>query len=256
MHQQVQPMGITIHYSGKLDDVKALPGLLREVKGFCRQRVWPCREVDARIVGVAERFKTVSEKKKRTREGGEFSDCIVQTEEVKVADRERGVLISPHPESETLALVFNRDGELCHYFPSPKPRRYLEMKSLFCKTQFAPIETHIAICELLHVVQDRHFPGLKVTDEGEYWQTGDREVLARNLGIISSMMEKIEAALTNPDDRSRIGKTIRRAVEDAAAAQGKPRPSKKKGLKVVRGKEIVIREPGWKRKYRHETDEN
>ncbi|MBM4046591.1 MAG: hypothetical protein FJ279_15880 [Planctomycetes bacterium] len=249
-------MGITIHYSGKLDDVKALPDLLREVKGFCQQRGWRCREVDERVVGIAERFKTVSEKKKRTREGAEFSDCVVHTEEVKIADRQRGVLIWPHRESETLALVFNKEGELCRYLPDPKPRRYFEMKSLFCKTQFAPIETHIAICELLHLVQDRCFANLKVTDEGQYWETGDRDLLARNLGIISSMMEKIEAALTNPADRSRIGKTIRGAVEDAAAAQGKPRPSRKQGLKVVRGKGIVIREPGWKRTYRHETDDN
>jgi hypothetical protein len=59
------------------------------------------------------------------------------------------------------------------------------------KTQFASIEVHIATCELLCSVKDNYMPGLKVTDEGRYWETGDREKLAMHLGFISGKMREL-----------------------------------------------------------------
>jgi hypothetical protein len=67
-------------------------------------------------------------------------------------------------------------------------------KSVFwviIKTQFASIEVHIATCELLCSVKDNYMPGLKVTDEGRYWETGDREKLAMHLGFISGKMREL-----------------------------------------------------------------
>jgi hypothetical protein len=48
-------MGVTIHYSGQLDDPAGLPELLLGVKHFF-QRGWAYNEADERVIGRAERL--------------------------------------------------------------------------------------------------------------------------------------------------------------------------------------------------------
>jgi len=49
-------MGVTIHYSGQLDDLPRLSGLLLGVKHFCFKRRWVYREAEERIIGQAGRL--------------------------------------------------------------------------------------------------------------------------------------------------------------------------------------------------------
>lgn len=189
-------MGVTIHYSGQLDDPARLPELLLGVKHFCFKRGWAFREADERIIGRAERlvFNEV-DVSGQLNDGApiNWKDIHCDTEVLDVDDHIRGLIIDVHPDCETVHLLFNRQGLLKSYAPQA-PGYYTEQEYFSVKTQFAPIEVHIAICGLLHFVKDNYMPGLEVVDEGRYWETGDREKLAMYLGFINDKMRELMEA--------------------------------------------------------------
>ena len=65
----------------------------------------------------------------------------------------------------------------------------------FIKTQFAPVENHIAIIKLLKYIQQKYISNLDVYDEGEYWQTGDEKILKRKIDFLNSVMDQLEDVL-------------------------------------------------------------
>ena len=225
-------MGITIHYSGKLDDPRVLTDLLTAARHFCFQRKWKYIDVDDRILGTVERWIS-------------SDDDQVHTKESPIDDTMRGIIVQPHPESESVFLTFNQDGELCFYLPEPEPGHYWENKLLFTKTQFAPLDVHISICELLHLIRDKYFPSLRVVDEGEYWETHDPAHLAQNLGKLNAIMDQVANALQDPDNP--ITQEIQRAVDDTKGKDAKKGKRKRKGLKFERGAKISLPDPLWKR---------
>jgi len=225
-------MGITIHYSGKLDDPRVLPDLLTAARHFCFQRKWKYIDVDDRILGTVERWIP-------------SDDEQVRTKESPIDNTMRGIIIQPHPESESVFLTFNQDGELCFYMPEPEPGHFWENKLLFTKTQFAPLDVHISICELLRLVRDKYFPSLRVVDEGEYWDTRDPARLAQNFGKLNEIMDQVANALQDPDHP--LTQEIQRAVDDTKGEDAKKDKRKKKGLAFERGAKIKLSDPLWKR---------
>ena len=77
--------------------------------------------------------------------------------------------------SEPLYLVFGTSGRIQN----------------FVKTQFAGVETHIKIVELLEQVRPL-FTRLELEDEGGYAQTKDRQRLAREMEDVDIMIAKIK----------------------------------------------------------------
>lgn len=229
-------MGITIHYHGQLEDPGVLPDLLMAARHFCFQRHWKYHDVDDRILGTLERWIPAA---------GE----VVRTESTPVDDTLRGILISPHKMCETVVLTFNQHGMLCFYLPEPQPGRYWEEKYLSTKTQFAPLDIHISICELLHLVQDRFFPSLEVTDEGDYFQTNDPLRLAQNIATLGAAMDNLEAAMKDQD-------TGQDAVDGAEEGDDKPRRERKRKIRVERGKQLTVGEPMWKRGHGESANKN
>jgi len=239
-------MGITIHYSGKLANLRALPELLITARYFCFQRGWEYSEVDERVIGEVERWTTTDVRNEELSDDEtDWTDTTVETSIHPLDDVQRGIVIDPHPESEAVSLVFNQAGELCYYLPTVEKNQYWESKRLFTKTQFAPLETHIAICELLHLIQARHFPELRVNDEGEYFETGDRARLEARFGLLDALMNRVQAALSDEDSDDPLGEAIRGAAEQAEENAEKPR--KKKKLNLERGKKIETADPIWHR---------
>jgi len=233
-------MGVTIHYNGKLDDPRALDELFITAKRFCHEHHWQFQEIDERVIGKVER--SIVDK-----EEPETNTVYYTSVHAPIDDRQRGLLIQPHPESETVWLTFNQDGELCFYLPESKSGHYWENKLLFTKTQFAPIAIHIAICDLLHQIQDRHFPSMEVYDEGEYFETRDRERLAQRIGFLNTVMDHLEQKLADADTDDPAVTAIRDAVDQADDLAGKSKKNKKRKLSVERGKKITTRDPEWKR---------
>jgi hypothetical protein len=225
-------MGITIHYSGKMDDPRLLPDLLTAARHFCFQRKWKYIDVDDRILGTVERWIP-------------SDDEHVRTQESRIDDTLRGIIIQPHPKSESVFLTFNQGGELCFYMPESEPGHYWENKLLFTKTQFAPLDIHISICELLQLVRDKYFPSLCVVDEGEYWETRDPAHLAQNFGKLNAIMDQVANARQDPDHP--LTQEIQRAVDDPKGTDVKQDKRKQKGFSIERGAKIKLPDPLWKR---------
>jgi hypothetical protein len=225
-------VGITIHYSGTLDDLRVLPDLLTAARHFCFQRRWKYIDVDDRILGTVERWVP-------------SDDEQFHTQESPIDDTLRGIIAQPHPESESVWFTFNQSGELCFYMPKPEPGHYWENKFLFTKTQFAPLDVHISICEFLQLIRDKYFPSLRVVDEGEYWETHDPARLARNLGKLTAIMDQLGEALQDPEHPLTL--KIQGAVDDTEDKDAQKDERKKKGLSFERGARINLPDPLWKR---------
>ncbi len=227
-------MGITIHYSGKLDDLRVLPDLLTAARHFCFQRRWRYINVDDRILGTVERWIP-------------SDDEQVRTITAPIDDTLRGIIIRPHPKSESVFLTFNQEGELCFYMAQSQPGLYWENKLLFTKTQFAPLDIHISICELFQLLRDNYFPNLHVEDEGEYWETHDPARLAENFARLNALIDQIAEALQDPEHP---------LTQEIHSALGDDDERKQEGLRFERGASIRLSEPLWKRGHGRSASRN
>jgi hypothetical protein len=97
----------------------------------------------------------------------------------------RGLVLHPHESCDPFRLEFDRD-------------LYVQE---FVKTQFAPVEVHLGVIELLRLLAPE-FERLTVEDDGEYWDTSDVSVLARH---IQKCMHVLEDELRNRPDSQAVG---------------------------------------------------
>jgi hypothetical protein len=68
----------------------------------------------------------------------------------------------------------------------------------FIKTQFAPVEIHIAVIKLLKYIQQKYISNLDVYDEGDYWQTGnDQKFLKGKIDFLNAAINHLENVLNS-----------------------------------------------------------
>ena len=151
-------MGVTIHFEGRLRDLPSFAAVLSLARGFSDAHHWPCWPIEQTHVTL---------KRVRNEEDWDYSGPV------------NGLAIEPHTDSEPFRLEFDRDLYLQEY----------------CKTQFAPIEVHLQVVELLNLLKPL-FENLQVTDEGEYFETGDLALLTQHR---NSCFEVIDQYLAEPD---------------------------------------------------------
>jgi hypothetical protein len=181
-------MGVAIHYHGALDDPTQLDSALSMLKSACAQRNWLYRELDFEASGQFE-YET-----SHTVPGPlpGWEDIITETHIIEMDTRWRGLIIEPHTDCESLVLMFE-----------PKEARLMMLMSigetqclsyyLSVKTQFAPVETHVTICEVLHRLQNEFGPTqLIVSDESEYFDRQDMNALLKMRGTIERAMNNTE----------------------------------------------------------------
>ena len=132
-------MGVTIHYEGSLRDDAAVDSLIEIASDYAQRLGWPIDSID--------------DSKNTIHQVGNVSDG----DELEPV---RGFIIRPHENSEPLRFEFDE-------------KRFLQG---FVKTQFAPIQVHIQIIDLLRQLSFC-FVDLSVSDEGEYWDTSDQDTL-------------------------------------------------------------------------------
>jgi len=131
-------MGITIHWEQKEKKNKIPEKVVRECIGF--------------VEDVAKKEK--------------WEIWFVQKED----KNDLIISVSPHPESETVVLIFkkNRSGECI-------------LENAFCKTQYAGFEIHKKVCKLLHAINQAYIP-LRVYDEAKYYGVWDEAKGKENFG--------------------------------------------------------------------------
>jgi hypothetical protein len=160
-----------------------------------------------------------------TEEVADYADVLEWTYETFDEPPLTGICVTPHAECETLMLLFDGKGVLRN--PVLLGGKYDEF--VFVKTQFAGVETHISLCKLLRHLKERYFAELDVNDEGEYWETNDRSLLASRLSAINSVMDSLAEALEHIPKPARgatageITGLVEKAAEDVFDETGNAR---------------------------------
>ena len=241
-------MGITIHYKGKLENRARFAEMLDAARLYCAEQRWHALEVDERIIGHVERIVGRRETQVEI-EGVEGTEVESLTQAFPIDDTMRGLIITVHRKSEPVWLTFNEAGEMVYYMAMNDVGEYWENKSLFTKTHFAGVETHIAVCEFLHWLQDNYVPGLEVYDEGGYFESGDRDKLEHAFGFLNGIMDRLQDALENLDEDDSEMNALRDVIEASLnePTEENPKPKRKRKIKVERGKGIANPDPQWKR---------
>lgn len=158
-------MGVTIHYRGTLRDPRKLDEFCEEVRALIEPWGWEARPYEAtsnkiRIMAYAT----------GKHEGRAVAGRLLSTYRI------RGLILLPHFACEPVPILIETHSGLLMDFEAPPDRSTLE-PGTFVKTQFAPIEIHERICKLLYEIREGFIPDLDVSDEGDYFRTGDREIL-------------------------------------------------------------------------------
>ncbi|MDH3669886.1 MAG: hypothetical protein OES46_01825 [Gammaproteobacteria bacterium] len=132
-------MSITIHFEGTLKDETAYEAVVSEASNLATEMSWPARPISEKKVTLL-RVK-----------GEKDWDYVGPV---------KGIEIRPHENSDPLRLVFDRQLYVQEYI----------------KTQFAPVEIHVAVSDFLKRLEP-YFESFNVTDEGEYYDTNNLKKL-------------------------------------------------------------------------------
>ncbi|MCI0513003.1 hypothetical protein L0128_07330 [candidate division KSB1 bacterium] len=177
-------MGISIHYRGTIKDPSMIPPLQEELADICQSMKW--------------NYQLWNEDWNLP-----FDASIKSTErgiEVKGHVPLKGINIHFDPKDESLALLFNPQRQLTSFVQEilrhdgtlPKDYTWISVK-----TQFGSVNSHIAVIKLLRYLQQSYITDLEVHDEGQYWETNDKERLLELRGFLFNRMAELEKALSD-----------------------------------------------------------
>lgn len=144
-------MGVTIHFEGQLKSNADYDKVMMTAKTF------------AETNNMAFSFFEATDK---------LLQRVIDEEDWDYIGATRGIIIQPHDTSDPLILEFDTDNYIQEY----------------CKTQFSDIIIHSKVVSLLKQIEDC-FIDLQVTDEGEFWETGNIELLTTHFNNCFLVME-------------------------------------------------------------------
>jgi len=155
-------MGITIHYQGSINDVSLIDTVTNELQDITEELNW--------------------------------SDILIDDDKLNI----KGILILPPKDCEPLSFLFDKStGVLKHCiilsFDDMGEDHY---RYNHVKTQFAPIQVHITIIKLLKYLKSKYINNISVTDEGDYWETEDAELLQSKFDFLDEMINVVAGAFS------------------------------------------------------------
>ena len=174
-------MGVSIHYRGKINDIGLVEKLCDEISDI------------AKTMGCSSTIldDDWSIEPNATLEAGGRIEGELGL---------KGIQITPHPESEPLALFFDRDGNLRSLMSMlmildgtiPPEKSWISMK-----TQFAGADTHVWVIGFLKYLKKHYISDLEVSDESNYWDTGDRKELEEKIAFLDSKIKQLSATISS-----------------------------------------------------------
>jgi hypothetical protein len=174
-------MGITIFYKGTLTDITRINEIISEVKDICQIMKWKYQESDDDWSLPCD--GALVKKGKHLKISGNLGL--------------KGIGFQPHQHSEWVDLYFDNKGMI--WTPVFKAMHTDEPDKMGCmngvKTQFAPVNTHVAIVKLLRHLKNKYIHDLEVIDDGGYWESDNVETLEAARNSIFGAMDKLENAL-------------------------------------------------------------
>jgi len=170
-------MGLSFHYNGSFSAKASLPAMIEEVKGIAERFQW---EYHIYEKGFPEN----------------------NFDKTHYNQNISGISFTPE-ECETVWLCFLSDGKmssptnLWFYGNSEdkEEQEYLYMLSV--KTQYAGIEIHKLLIHLLKYLNTKYFQDFTVTDEGQYWETGDEKLLQDTFKRYTYLIDSFAASIEN-----------------------------------------------------------
>ena len=157
-------MGVTIHYEGQLIDEASYDGVIRAAKAYAEEEGWPTEPIESSEVTLL---------RVRNEEDWDYTGPV------------KGIAIYPHTDCDSIRLEFDHDLYIQEY----------------TKTQFAGAEIHLKVLGLLRTIMP-FFRKLKVEDEGEYWDTGNMDILTEHLQWSQKVIE--EEFKKSPSGRMKV----------------------------------------------------
>ena len=138
-----------------------------------------------------------------TNEVADICDVLIWNYRVTADDTVEGISVTPE-NCETLTLTFLPDGKLAS-------RVFIlygmsDDAYIFTKTQFAGVDTHVAIIRLLRYLSSKYFESFELIDEGGFWETDDVAVLRAQFKQYEATLDAVTDALK--DFRTVQGETV------------------------------------------------
>ena len=169
-------MGITIHYNGRFKQDASLSEMIDEVTDIANVNQW--------------KYQTFKTKLPYKQGKGIVGDSDLY-----------GMLLNV-PDCESVMLTFLDDRRLVNPFwlhliekGDKDEEEYRYMAST--KTQFGGVDAHLRIIHLLKYLSVKYFDEFELTDEAQYWETGDADKARKLFNFLGSMINKLGAALSN-----------------------------------------------------------
>ncbi|MDH5443957.1 MAG: hypothetical protein OEY52_00280 [Gammaproteobacteria bacterium] len=145
-------MGVTIHFEGQLQDEENYKKLIENVHEFAAEYGLETTDID-------EENKTLSRVKDE--KDWDYTGPV------------KGIRVKIHDNCDPLIFEFDENLYMQEYI----------------KTQFVGPEAHIIICEYLASVMP-FFKEFNIFDEGEYFETKDKNKLEHHIDTVDSLIEE------------------------------------------------------------------
>jgi hypothetical protein len=168
-------MGVTIHYRGRLKAANMVEPLVRELQDICDINNWSYTLLP-----------------------DDFGERISELPNI------RGIMFHVHEDCEPLVFVFNAEGYLRSVFDLIFERRLTEKRYSWVssKTQFAGVETHIKIINLLLHLRKQYFKRMDIQDEGGFYPSKDKEQLQQRFDFIQNAINTISDVMEHGNFKS------------------------------------------------------
>jgi hypothetical protein len=170
-------MGLSFHYNGRIARPELLSELIEEVKEIAEVYKW-------NYYIFEQQFP------EKSTESSEYNQNIY------------GINFTP-PGCETVSVCFLSNGRMSdapHLKIFGKTGTQSEEKYLYIlsvKTQYAGVETHKFVIQLFRYLNKKYFTCFELTDEGDYWETKDEDLLKSNFKRNTDLIEGFTSAIEN-----------------------------------------------------------
>jgi hypothetical protein len=109
----------------------------------------------------------------------------------------RGVILNLAPGQEPASLLLSPEGWLIGLadIEDAERGRLTGLPWCFTKTQFGPLEAHVALVEMFAALRGEFLADLEVSDEGGYWETHDLAELTRRRSLVQEAIDGLAEGL-------------------------------------------------------------
>lgn len=167
-------MGLSFHYKGKLKTAQSLKKMIDEVADISKANQWSYHIFEEQFPN-----DTFTE--------GPIQDAIY------------GIGFTP-PNCEMVAFTFLSNGQLCAFYnleDAINLKTNQEENYLSVKTQFAGSKIHMQVIKILDYFNKKYFENFDLTDEGNYWETKNEQLLEDTFKKYTNLIEGFDSLLEN-----------------------------------------------------------